>query len=302
MFTYRTQRRNITMRKIFFLTALGFVSLLSPAAIAQEHRAPKIIQIVREEIKTGKMAAHTVEANTVAQIWAKAKSPHHRLAMVPIAGNENEVLYFWPFDSFAALEASTRDLDKIATVSYKADFDRISMVNKGEDLHTSQRDSIAVLRPDLSYNPDADITKMRYVRVEMVRLKPGTVRDWEEGRRIMKAAHEKAKIDEHMAVYQIVGGMQANTFMVLIPWKSLEGLSTIPHGRDFWDAMGEGNRGKMEKINSESIVFNDVGIYGLNPQLSYVPAQFVASDPFWTFKPMGAPQPATTAARRPNKR
>ena len=290
------------MRKVIFPAAIGCILLLGWAASAQRQGAPKILRIVREEIKTGKMDAHSVEANSTVQVWAKAKSPHHRLALIPIAGNENEVLYFWPFENFADLEASTNDLDKIATVSYKADFDRISMMNKGEDLHTSQRDSIAVLRPDLSYNPNADITKMRFMRVEMVRLKPGTVRDWEEGRRMMKAAHEKAKIDENMAVFQIVGGMQANTFMVVIPWKSLDGLATLPHGKEYWDAMGDGNREKMDKVNSESIVFNDVGIYRLNPQLSYVSSQFVASDPFWTFKPMNAPQTATTAVKKPIRR
>jgi hypothetical protein len=290
------------MRKVFFSAALGCILLLSLAVAAQDHQAPKILQIVREEIKTGKMAAHNVEANGTVQVWAKAKSPHHRLAMVPIAGNENEVLYFWPFENFADLEASTRDLDKISTVTYKADFDRIAMVNKGEDLHSSQRDAIAVLRPDLSYNPNVDISKMRFMRVETVRLKPGTNRSWEEGRRIMKAAHEKAKIDENLIVYQIVGGMQANTYMVLIPWRSLDGLGTLPHGKDYWDAMGDGNREKMDKINSEAIMFNDIGIYGFNPQLSYVPAQFVAADSFWTFKPMGAPQQTTTAVRKPRQR
>ena len=290
------------MRKVIFPAALGCILLLGWAAVAQEPRAPKILRIVREEIKTGKMDAHSVEANSTVQIWAKAKSPYHRLALIPIAGNENEVLYFWPFENFADLEASTNDLDKIATVSYKADFDRISMVNKGEDLHTSQRDSIAVLRPDLSYNPNADITKMRFMRIEMVRVKPGTNRDWEEGRRMMKAAHEKAKIDENMAVFQIVGGMQANTYMVAIPWKSLDGLTTIPHGKEYWDAMGEKDREKLDKINSESVIFDDVGIYRFNPQLSYVSSQFVASDPFWTFRPMNAPQTSTTAVRRPVKR
>jgi hypothetical protein len=166
------------MRKVSVIAALGSIFLLSLAAAAQDHQAPKVIQIVREEIKTGKMAAHSIEANNTVQIWAKAKSGHHRLAMVPIAGNENEVLYFWPFESYAELERSGRDLDQVA-VTYQADFDRISVNNKGEDLHVSQRDSIAMLRPDLSYNPNVDITKMRFVRVEMIRLKPGTNRKWE---------------------------------------------------------------------------------------------------------------------------
>lgn len=46
----------------------------------------------------------------------------------------------------------------------------------------------------------------------------------------------------------------------------------------------------------------DVGIYRFKLQLSYVSSQFVASDPFWTFRPMNAPQTSTTAARKPVRR
>ena len=63
---------------------------------------PPVLQIVREDIKTGMMEAHSREANATVRIWAKANSPHQRLAMVPIAGNENEVTYLWPFPSFTA--------------------------------------------------------------------------------------------------------------------------------------------------------------------------------------------------------
>jgi hypothetical protein len=291
------------MRKDFCLSILGCILLLGCVGIAaQDNHPPKILQIVREEIKTGKMPAHNVEANNVVQIWSKAKSPYHRIAMVPVAGNENEVMYVWPFDSYADLEKSGRDLDQMASVTYKADFDRIAAQNKWEDLHTTQRDVIAVLREDLSYNPNVDITKMRYMRTETIRVKPGMDRDWEEGRRILKAAHEKAKIDENMIVYQVVGGMQSGSYMVFIPWKSLDGLGTLPHGKDYWDAMGDSNREKMSKINSEAVMFNDLAIYAFNPQLSYVPAQFVAADPFWTFRPMTASQPADVATRKAPKR
>jgi len=291
------------MRKSFYLAALGCVLLLSFVGVfAQDHHPPKILQIVREEIKTGKMPAHNVEANSVVQIWSKAKSPYHRLAMVPVAGNENEVMYVWPFANYSDLENAGRELDKISNVTYKADFDRIAAQNKWEDLHTTQRDAIAVLREDLSYNPNMDITKMRYMRTETIRLKPGMDRDWEEGRRILKAAHEKAKIDESLIVYQIVGGMQNGTYMVFIPWKSLDGLGTLPHGKDYWEAMGDSNRDKMNKINSESIVFHDLAIYAFVPGLSYVPAEFVAADPFWTFRPMTASQPVVVAEKKAPKR
>lgn len=286
-------------KRYYLLISTALICLPVFSALAQALPAPKVLLIVREDIKTGKMGPHAVEANNTVQIWAKAKSPYRRLAMVPIAGNENEVTYLWPFDSYASLEKSNSDLDQMASGPYKADFDKIQ--NRGDDYHSAQRDSIAVLREDLSYGPVADIPRMRFMRFETVRVKPGQARSWEEGRKIMKAAHEKANINESVAVYQIVGGMQAGTYLVLIPWKALDGLGTLPHGKDYQEALGEDNMKKIEKINDAAVVFNEVGIYTFNPQLSYLSPQFIAADPgFWTFKPM--PEPAGPVLREKKAR
>jgi len=263
----------------------------SVGAIAQMPMPPKVLLIVREDIKTGMMGPHAIEANNVVQIYAKAKSPWHRLAMTPVAGNENEVTYFWGYNSFADMERSNKDLDALA-ITYKADFDRNR--HAGDDYHALQRDSIAVLREDLSYNIGADIPHMRYMRVQTARVKLGRERDFEEGRKIIKAAHEKAKIDESMAVYQIVGGAQSGTYITIIPWKTLDGLSTIPHGNDYWNAMGSDNRDKLNKITNDTVVFESVDVYAFAPQLSYMSEQAVAADPtFWTLKSLSMPTPVS---------
>lgn len=269
----------------FVLFGLNLL-LAATLSVFSQSAPPKVLLIVREEIKPGMMPAHSMEANNVVRIYAKARSPHYRLAMTPVAGNENEVTYFWGFDSFAAMERSNKDLDTIATVTHKADFDKIRP--PGDDYHVAQRDSIAVLREDLSYGAPMDIAQMRYMRVQTMRVKSGHQREFENGRKMVKAAHEKARIDENMAVYQVVGGAQSGTYIVLIPWKSLDGLGTIPHGKAYQDAMGENNFDKLDKISNDSIVFEAVDIYAFNPQLSYVSERAIASDPaFWTLRSMG---------------
>jgi hypothetical protein len=290
------------MRNVSFFFLLTFVCFAAFVSIAAQTpaTAPKVLLIVREDIKTGKMAAHSVEANNTVQIWAKAKSPYHRLAMMPVAGNENEVTYLWPFDSYASLEKSIGELDKIATGPFKADFDRIQ--NRGEDYHSLQRDAIAVLREDLSYRSGGDMPKMRYMRVQTVRVRPGQVAAFVEARKIIKAAHEKANIDENMAVYQVVGGMQSGTFLIFIPWRSLDGIGTIPHGKDYFDAMGEDNQKKLDKLAEQATAFEETAIYAFNPQLSYLSPQFVAADPgFWTFKPMAFPGTVIATKKGPTR-
>jgi hypothetical protein len=292
------------MRKgILFVFTLGLIVSMGAPATAQQPNAgpPPVLQIVREDIKTGMMEAHSREANATVRIWAKAKSPHHRLALVPVAGNENEVMYFWGFDSMAAFGKAKQDLDKIGE-TYKADFARTR--HAGEDYHLAQRDMVARLRPDLSYNGAADIAHSRFMRVETIRVRPGHANEFEEARRIMSAAHEKAKVDEHMAVYQVMGGAQSGTYIVLIPWTSLaeaDGVQPLPHGKAYQDALGGGEK-KIASLSSDSIAFNDVSIYAFNPQLSYVFKEWVDADPgYWTLKPIPAPGPAPAKKRAPAK-
>jgi hypothetical protein len=280
------------MKKTFVVAVFAFCMCCVQAA-AQTPGPPAVLQIVREDIKPGMMEPHSREANATVRIWAKAKSPHHRLAMVPVAGNENEVTYLWPFDSMDAFGKAQHDLDKIGE-TYKADFDRTR--HKGEDYHSAQRDMVARLRPDLSYNGAADIAHSRFMRVETIRVRPGHASEFEEARKIMSAAHTKAKVDENMAVYQVMGGTQAGTYIVLIPWKTLaeaDGVAPPPHGKAYQDALGESGSKKIANLSSDSIVFNDVSIYEFNPQLSYVFKEWVDADPgYWTLKPIPAPAPA----------
>jgi hypothetical protein len=285
-----------------FLFAMCVFCLCGLQAAAQTGPPgpPPVLQIVREDIKTGMMEAHSKEANAVVRIWAKAKSPHHRLALVPVAGNENEVTYFWGFDSMAAFGKAQQDLAKIGE-TYKADFDRTR--HKGEDYHSAQRDMVARLRPDLSYNNGpADIVHSRFMRVETIRVRPGHANEFEEARKIINAAHGKAKVDEQMAVYQVMGGAQAGTYIVVIPWKSLaeaDGVSPPPHGKAYQDALGESGAKKVASLSSDSIVFNDLSIYAFNPQLSYVSKEWVDADPgYWTLK---SPPPAAATKKSPAK-
>lgn len=277
------------MKKTFFLAV--FVFCVCGVQAAAQTGPPQVLQIVREDIKAGMMEPHSREANATVRIWAKAKSPHQRLAMVPIAGSENEVTYLWPFPSFAAYEKAQKDLDKIGE-TYKADFDRTR--HAGEDYHSAQRDMLCRLRADLSYNlPAGDRGKMRFMRVETIRVKPGHIQEFEEGRKIVNAAHVKAKVDEHIAVYQVVGGAQAGTFIVLIPWTSMDDSNLLPHGKAYQDALGDDGAKKVARIANDAILVDDLSIYAFDPQLSYVLPATVASDPdYWTLKPMSAPRPA----------
>ena len=73
---------------------------------------PKVLYIVKEDIKPGMMPAHNQHSANFANIFRMLGTPNHRIAMVPVAGSENEVVYITGADSFAELENILNGTDK----------------------------------------------------------------------------------------------------------------------------------------------------------------------------------------------
>ena len=284
-----------TKRFIQFILAICVVALPLTQATAQTP-PPRVMLLVREEIKTGKMPDHERESNRFAQVLAKANSPYHRIGMSPVAGNENEVMYIWGFDSFATLEKSQIDIEQWATGRYKAEFDAIAPPG-GEDYHVSQRDMIAVLRDDLSYNAPVKIGEMRYMSVSTLRVRPGQYAAFQEAARMYQDAMKKGRVEDNYAIYQVVSGAPDGIFLVFSPMKSLAELDDYPaRQKAFMTAMGDDIK-KLDKLAAEALNPGDNAIYRFNPRMSYVSREFAAAAPgFWN------PPPVTETPAPTNRR
>ncbi|MGH9967559.1 MAG: hypothetical protein ACREBG_06955 [Pyrinomonadaceae bacterium] len=278
-----------------------FVSCFSVALAqtpAEGEGPPRVLLIVREDIKPGMMSAHNRHSAVFANIFGKLKTPNHRIAMIPVAGSENEVVYLTAAESFAELERETQETDrKMATTnaSMTAELDRLE--KEAPVLHAGMRDMMAVFRPELSYNPGVNVAQMRYFAVTTVRVRPGQEDQYAEYvRTLVNAARDKAKAEIHVAAYQIIAGMQGTTYMFFRPMKSLAeyDLRVGPRVRE---AMSDDQKKKADKLAGESVVLNETTIYAFNPRMSYLPKEFTAQDPgFWN------PAPEIAAKPKPKKR
>jgi len=289
------------MKKFLILVVASlFVSCFSQA-IAQtpdEPGPPRVLLIVREEIKPGMMPAHNRHSAGYAGIFGKLQTPNHRIAMIPVAGNENEVLYVTAGESFADVEMMTKETDKkMAGVNGTMGAELARLDKEAPDLHSGMRDILAVYRPELSYQPGVDIATMRYFAVTTVRVRPGQEDNYSEYvRTLQNAGREKVKAEAHFAVYQVIAGMPATTYMVFRPMKSLAeyDLRIAPRVRE---AMTDDQKKKADKIAGESVMLSDTSIYAFNPSMSYLPKQFTARDSaFWN------PAPEAVAKPKPKKR
>jgi hypothetical protein len=284
------------MKRILVGSCLAGLAFFCAAATlrAQQMGPPKVLQIIREEVKTGKGAPHAkFESNYVAA-FRKAKWPTHYLAVAATTG-PNEAWFLVGYDSFEAWEKDQQATDKNAALT--AELDKLGEQDAAYVNNT--RTVVAVFRPNLSYRPGVNIGEYRYFEIDTVRVRLGHDEDFNKVSKAQIEAHEKLNIDEHWAAYEVVEGMPSGTILFFTPMKSLK-QEDMDHGKQVMEAMGEDNAKKFQQVGREAIISDESNIFAFSPRMSYVSDQTIAADPsFW--KPeaggMAAPGGATEGGK-----
>jgi hypothetical protein len=275
------------------------------AQTPEQHGPPKVLYIVHEDIKPGMMPAHNKHSASFATIFGKLQTPNYRLALVPVAGSENEVVYLTGSETFAQLENILQATDKKmggASGSMKTELARLQ--SEAPQLHAAMRDMLAVYRPELSYNPGVVLPQMRYFSVTTVRVRPGHDAQYSDYvQKLVNVARQKAKVDNlHVATFQVISGAPAGTYMVFRPMKSLSELDE-PIGMKVRASMSDDMRKDADKAVNDAVMSSETSTYWLTPEMSYVEKEFAAMDPaFWNPKPAIAeakPKPKRRAPKPP---
>jgi hypothetical protein len=259
----------------------------SPAS--DEADMPAFLQIEREEVRAGKGAAHATNEAAWAAAYAKANSPIHWLGMTSLTG-PSEAWFLTRQESFAAFEKLDASTD--GNPALTAERDRLSAVDG--DLLSRTSTIIAGYRPGLSYQPGVKLPTMRFMTVNLMRVKPGFVSSFTDGWRMIVAAHKKANMDEHWAVYQVESGMPDATFLFLYAHKSLAELDTsgpMHVAAGYRDAVGESGRRQMDDAYQNGIEMTQTIHFRLRPGMSTLPKDWAETDAYWA-----SPAPVAVAA------
>ena len=286
------------MKRLTMLFALGVC--LAGAAVAQAQETvmgpPKVLTTIREVEKPGKSAAHADWEAGYPRAFAKANWPTHYLAMRALTG-EPRVLFLIGFDSLAAWEKDAAAQD--ANASLTADTDRLDA--KDGDFLTESRRATLIYMPELSYHPEVSVKGTRYFMVVAIHIKPGHNDHFVEIRKMVKAAHEKANLSDHYAVFRFTLGAPAGSYVIFIPMKSATELDQWEdvHGQTYKDALGEEGRKKLDEFNREGLQSSESQLFMLSPKMSYPPKEWVAADPeFWSPKAAMMPAAKSHAAKK----
>ncbi len=275
-----------------WLAPVVLLCLTSAPAVAAAQEAspdlspPKVLQIFVESVKPGKGAAHEKVETGWPAAFRKAKWPTRYLGMTSMSGS-GEAWFLSGYDSFAALEADNANVEKNPVLA--RELERLSQADG--DMLSATRGVLASYRPDLSYRPDIDVGSMRYFALTIITLKPGYDSAYADVRKLVNAAHDKASMDEHWAMYQVASGMPGSTYLLLIPMKSLQEADAAKesHGKAYGDALGESGRSQLREFARTGIESTDSKLFAFSPKMSYPRDEWVAKDPkFWAPKAVTA--------------
>ena len=277
------------MKSLVWLCAAALSLAAVVSAVAQEQSSgmmspPKILTITREFVKAGKAGAmHDKTETAFVQAMARAKEPIHYLGMNSITGKSRS-LFFTGYDSFDAWEKDVASQQKNAMLS--AALDR-ALVADGELLDSVDMGAF-LYNAEYSINQQAEhaTPATRYFMVDVYHVKQGHHREWDEAVKMVIAGYKKSQIGAHWACYESLYGAPVGTYLFITALKSADELDGIlAHNKDFMAAMGEDGMKRLDEISGTTVESDEVNLFALNPNMSYVPAEWLKADEFW--KPKG---------------
>ena len=280
----KRSRLRLAVNSIAWILSFVIAATSVPAAFAQEATMmtpPKVLAIVREDIKPGKNAAHVKIESGFARDFAHTDL--HYFGATTVTGT-NAAFFFEGFATFAEWQAVQESEGKDPAIA--ADLDRLN--EQDSDLMTGSRTIVAAYREDLSYQPVVPVKGTRYFEMIVERIRPGYEEAFEAMRKRVAAAHVKAGVEEHFAVYQVMLGAPAGTYIVFTPLRSLGDLDQLEgaHGKAYQDAVGEEGRKESRELARQSLMEEEVNLVAVNPRMSNPLKAWRDADPdFWSPKP-----------------
>src|ERR1035441_6710293 len=196
--------------------------LLSGASLiqaqAQSQQPPHLMRIFREDIKSGKGAAHEKVESAYVRAFSKSGYPSY-LALENMTGT-SQVWFIERYDTYEAMEKAVHLAE---AEPLKTTLDGLD-AQDGE-LRTGERGIIATYQPDLSYLPvPANMAKVRFVGINIVRVHLGHGADVAESRKLLNAAYAKSGNQQPRTVYSVSSGMPAGTYLILSGMDSLKAM------------------------------------------------------------------------------
>jgi hypothetical protein len=249
------------------------------------------VQVIVEYTKPGKGGmAHDKTEGAFVQAMRKAKFPLHYTAYNAISGRARAI-YLGAFNSFDEWQQANKIYDAPAVAS---EFERINGAD-GELLNEAHT-LIFSSDPELSYHSKTPGPQNRYLEADIVQVRPGHGKDFEDLMKLYMAAFDKAGTTQHWGAYRMEYGESIGEYVFLTASNSEAEIDQrFSEDPKIGAALSDDDKKKIRELRSASIETERVELYSANPAQSYVTDDYIQADPgFW--KPKTA-APATKPAQ-----
>lgn len=277
------------MRRLLTLL-LGLSVFLSYSNLfAQEKAAssapPKRLQLVIEEVKPGKGAAHEKSEAAWLATFLQANLPAYGIGMTSMTGRNEAWFVNTMGDSWTQWDKWDKQMSGNKMVT--AELAKAATVD-GELINGARTIYLSYV-PEMSYRPDFKLGEYKYFLVNTIRVRPGHAKEFSDIRKAVNAAHEKANMDEHMVVYYAEMGGMGGTFYIFEPLKSIAAMDEIDKlhgdGSAYRKALGEDLAKMNRDFAQNGLISGQTDMFSINPRMSYVSESTAKLAPdFWMSK------------------
>jgi hypothetical protein len=274
------------------IAVVGCLPAAAQDASTPAASTPKYLQVIVEYPKPGKGGmAHDKTESAFVQAMAKAKFPLHYTAYNAMTGR-GRAIYLSAFNSFDELQQANKIYNAPAVAS---EFERINVAD-GELLDEA-RVLIFSSDPDLSYHSKTPGPQNRYLEADIVEVRPGHGKEFEDLMKMYMALADKTGSTEHWGAYRTEYGESIGTYVFLTASESMAEIDQrFSEDPKLMAALTDDDKKKMRELRAASVESERVEMYSVNPAQSYVSQEWGKADSFWKPKAPAAAKPAATPA------
>jgi hypothetical protein len=237
---------------------LILLAIFALIPLAAQEPPATILNIYREQIRPGKLAAYMRIEEAAARFCATAHCPNPYFALTSLTGPD-ETWWINGFDSPDAVEKVRHDYAASEQIAQYLG----SVAEQKGDLVFPSSTLLARLRDDMSFSASYAFGITRYISIVRVQIRPGQVTAFEKARQTVKFALQRSGRTQW--VYQVTSGTGDGTYLVMIPGR------TTQEARAFAPSEVD-----------DSVLSSETRLYAVSPSLSMPAQSWQEADPdFW---------------------
>jgi len=284
------------MKRLIFLLLLLALCVLS--GWAQDNATiSKYVWVEHVQVNSGKGPTFTKYVSQIKEAVDSNNAELNWIAGTPMSGNLSDYTFVSFHNSFQDMGNFDQAFGKVMKAAMVKN---VSLLSEAAESERMAHAEMYKYRDDLSWNP-TKVTgpQTTHWRVTVYHIKPGMTMKYEDLVKEIVSLRKSGNIDDNWVEYQAVAGAPNNTFVSVVPMKSLGDMDV--DRKAAMDAVyTPAVRRSIGTMVAECIESSESNIISVSPSMSRPPKTYVAANPdFWTVK---ADEMQTASAKTPAKK